>query len=134
YGNTASLGHNGLRHTFGRMFSDGMCNLMSHYRSQSGLGFSYRQNTAIHSDLTARHTPCINLVLLDEIEFPLEIVLVSITILLQETVYRIGNVLTNALYHLGLARAFDNLCFRITQEILVNQRGLLLDFGLINQV
>src|SRR3546814_4740204 len=84
------------------MFGNSMCNLVPHHRCQPSLVLGNRQNTTIYGHLAARHTPSVDLVFLDEVKLPMEIVLVTVPIFLQETVYRVSNVFTYALHHLRL--------------------------------
>ena len=100
-------------HLLGRVTGYGVGNLMSQHDGQRGLILSDGQDALIHTNQSARHTPCVHLLVLHEVELPfviLEIVLQSGSS--QVAGDGIGQILPHPLHHRrigGIGRQFGSL-------------------------
>ena len=87
----------------GRVFGNGMCNLVSQDYGKPCFVLCIGQDAFVHDYLAAGHAEGIDLVVGNEVELPLEILyIVGITVLLEECLYGCGKALSHALDHSGI--------------------------------
>ena len=100
-----------LRHLFGRVGCHCVCDFVSKHDGQRSLILRDGQQSLVDNNLSARHTECVHVLILHQIELPLIVLnLVGIAIVHQIGLHGIGQLLTYALYHSGVRCVGRLLC------------------------
>jgi hypothetical protein len=92
-----------LAHPFIAVAGNSVRNFMSEHNGEAGLVLCHRQNSRIDHHLPSRHAPCVDLLALDQIEFPVVSVKLAREPLLTHVALDSGlNIPTDLLYKGGL--------------------------------